>query len=105
MNVITYTLAYLDRNVTLCAGCTESYSSHTPLGAVQHGAHSGYCDACELLGELDSSRVQQLKQEAASAGDEVTRLACLAYLTGEASAADAMVIDEALAAGEEAATY
>ena len=43
--VITYRLAYLDREVTLCAQCAASDAHGCGvLGPVQRGAHRGECE-------------------------------------------------------------
>lgn len=43
--VITYRLAYLDREVSLCDACLE-HDDHEcgSIGPVQHGQHDGECD-------------------------------------------------------------
>lgn len=44
VSVVTYQLAYLDRQVTLCARCAESDDHGAgALGPVQRGAHRGVC--------------------------------------------------------------
>lgn len=46
--VITYRLAYLDRQVTLCAECivAETHGAGV-LGPVQHGLYRGLCRGLE----------------------------------------------------------
>lgn len=44
-SVITYRLAYVDEEISLCKTCIVIFK-HS-LGPVQWGAHDGVCDLCE----------------------------------------------------------
>ncbi len=47
--VITYRLAYVPGEISLCI----RHSDAPGLGAVSHGAHVGYCDACPETSQGD----------------------------------------------------
>lgn len=42
---VTYRLAYVSEDVTLCADCAEA--PEYPLGYVQHGSRPARCEGCE----------------------------------------------------------
>ena len=46
--VVTYRLANVGGQVSLCDECVDEYNKYVPLGPVSHGLHDGACESCDI---------------------------------------------------------